>query len=131
MIDLNTGFMALGMAAVIAVLVHLLIPYVGRASFLGWVFLQALLLGWMFTGTDEIYRNTLIVVLMPSALVILVIGIPFELQRRRRMRRIGLETRKSGGFACPHCGCIYDRAREQDRCPDCGGAVDGAPGVLG
>ena len=131
MIDLNTGFLILGLAAGMAVLVHALVPYVGKATLIAWIVLQVGVWGWMFNGTDEIYRNTAIVTLMPSALVILMIGLPFEITRRRRISRVGMETRKSGGFACPHCGCIYDREREQSRCPDCGGAVDGAPGVLG
>ena len=131
MIDPSFALLVLGISAILGGVIHVLVPYIGKATLIGWVVLQIGLLGWFLNEGGTILGYTIITTAAPTALVMLLIGIPFEYRRRRVMRSRGREMVKSGGFACPHCGCIYDRGREDDRCPDCGGAVDGSPGMLG
>ena len=131
MIDPLIAIAILAVAALLGGVMHLLIPYLGKATLVAWVLLEIGLWGWFLAKGGTIFSYTTIATAAPAALLILLIGLPFEYRRRRDIRARGREVLKSGGFACPHCGCIYDRELEDDRCPDCGGAVDGAPGVLG
>lgn len=119
-------------ALLLGLLLHGFVGYAGRAALLGWVLLEAGLWGWYLAfDPGVIYRYTVLTTAIPAALLLLLVGLPFEVTRRRRIRSAGERIRSEGGFACPHCGCVYDRELEDDRCPDCGGAVDGAPGILG
>ena len=131
MIDFPTAFLLLLIGAVIGLLCHGVIRYLGRATLTAWLLVEAGIAGWYLWVGGTIFGQTALATAVPTAFLILIIGMPFERARRRRMRDSGREIVESGGFACPHCGCIYDREREQGRCPDCGGACDGAPGVLG
>lgn len=119
-------------ALLLGAICHGLVPYAGRASLLGWIVLEVGLWTWfLIFDPGVIFKYTLIATAIPAVLVMLLLGLPIEQARRKRIRRTGEAIRSEGGFACPHCGCAYDREREDDRCPDCGGAVDGAPGILG
>ena len=118
-------------ALILGVLVHLVVPYAGRAALLGWFILVVALGVWNYFWGNEIFQYTWIASIIPIGLLMLLVGLPIEAARRRHIRQQGEFLRAEGVFACPHCGCAYDRAREDDRCPDCGGAADGAPGVLG
>ncbi len=132
MIDPFLGAGILVASIIVAAGFHSLIGYAGRAAFIGWLFLEVALWSWYLAfDPGVIYRYTVLATAVPAALLILLVGLPFERARRIRIRAIGEEVLREGGFACPHCGCLYDREREDDRCPDCGGAVDGGPGILG
>ena len=132
MIDPILGVGILVAAVVVGVVFHCLIRYAGRATFMGWILMEVVLWAcYLIFELGVIFRYTLIATAFPAALLILLVGLPFEYTRRRRIRAAGAAIRLEGGFACPHCGYIYDREREDDRCPDCGGAVDGRPGILG
>ena len=131
MIDLETAGLLLVIGAVVGTLMHLWIHYLGRATLVAWLLVECGVLGWYFWYGETIFGYTTLATAFPIALLILVIGIPFEVGRRQKMRHQGRQVMAAGGFACPHCGCDYDRERERGRCPDCGGAWDGAPGVLG
>jgi hypothetical protein len=127
-------FLALGIllaALALGICVHAIFPYAGRAALLAWIMLEATLACWYSWRGDEIFLYTWLATAIPAGLLLLVIGLPFESIRRKRMRAFGAALRREGGFACPHCGLAYDREQEDARCPDCGGAADGAPGVLG
>lgn len=131
MIDLGISVLLLFIGVVVGGVMHLCVRYLGRATFFAWVLVELGVLGWYLWFGGTIFGQTALATAFPIALVILLVGIPFELTRRARMRRDGRESIAHGGFACPHCGCAYDRELERGRCPDCGGAWDGAPGVLG
>ena len=131
MINFSTALLLLLIGAVMGILCHIFIRYLGRSTLLAWLLVQAGIAGWYLWFGGTIFGQTALATAVPTAFLILVLGMPFELTRRRRMHKTGREVLQSGGFACPHCGCIYDRDRERGRCPDCGGACDGAPGVLG
>ena len=131
MIDPWIALILLGIAALVGLVVHLKVRYLGRATLIAWVLVELGVLGWYLAFGETIFGYTAITSAMPIALIILAIGFPFEIARRARMRRAGRGVTLEGGFACPHCGCLYDRELERGRCPDCGGAWDGAPGVLG
>ena len=118
-------------ALLLGLFVHLLIPYAGRAAVVAWLILMLLLGAWTLWWGDTIFQYTWLVTMIPAGLLLLLLGLPFEIVRRRHTRQQGDLLRAEGVFACPHCGFAYDRAREDDRCPDCGGAAEGAPGVLG
>ena len=131
MIDPWTALILLGAAAVVGTLVHLRIRYLGRATLLAWLLVELGALGWYLAFGGTIFGYTALTTAMPIAMLILAIGFPFELTRRSRMRRNRSQPPGKDGFTCPHCGCVYDKELERGRCPDCGGAWDGAPGVLG
>ena len=132
MIDLTLSLGILLGALALGAVCHALVGYAGRACLLGWIILEVGLWTWfLIFDPGVIFKYTLIATAIPAALLMLLLGLPFEQSRRRRIRRDGAAIRREGGFACPHCGCVYDRELEDDRCPDCGGAVDGAPGILG
>ena len=131
MIDPWLAIGILVLALILGGIMHMIVPYAGRATFFAWCLLQLGLWTWYLAMGGTIYSYTVIATAVPAALLILLLGLPLELRRRRKIRTEGSERLKSGGFACEFCGCIYDRRREDDRCPDCGGAVGGAPGVLG
>jgi hypothetical protein len=132
MIDPMLSIGILVAALAVGAVCHALVAYAGRASLLGWIILEIALWAWfLIFDPGVIFKYTLIATAIPAVLLMLLLGLPFEQVRRKRIRRIGAAVRREGGFACPHCGLVYDREREDDRCPDCGGAVDGAPGMLG
>lgn len=131
MIDPVVAIGIIVFTAVLGVFMHMVIPYAGRAAFLGWLLLMLVLAIWNHLWGGTIFQYTWLATAIPCGLLLLLIGLPFESIRRRNMRREGALLRAAGVFACPHCGKAYDRAREDDRCPDCGGAAEGAPGVLG
>ena len=131
MINFSTALLLLLIGAATGLLCHSVIRYLGRATLIAWLLVEAGVAGWYLWFGGTIFGQTALAAAVPTAFLILILGMPFELARRRQMRNTGREVVASGGFACPHCGCKYDREREQCRCPDCGGACDGAPGVLG
>lgn len=126
-------YLALGIllgALFLGTLMHAIYPYAGRAALLAWIILEVALMAWYFWQGGEIFLYTVLASAIPAGLLLLLLGLPFESIRRKRMKARGEAVRLAGGFACPHCGLQYDRMREDNRCPDCGGAADGAPGVL-
>ena len=131
MIDLILSLYILISTVVLSAFFNWLFKHVGRAALVSWVLIQCCLGAWYIYAPDPTLFRTWITALAPSAFLALVVGLPWEVARRRAIRRAGDAKRTSGEFACPHCGLSYDREREEDRCPDCGGAVDGAPGILG
>ena len=131
MIDVTTAVLLLGIGAGVGLLCHSVIRYLGRATLVAWFIVECSIAGWYLWFGGTIFGYTALATVFPIAFLILVLGIPFELTRRRQMRGAGRKLVEAGGFACPHCGCVYDRERERERCPDCGGACNGAPGVLG
>lgn len=130
MIDPYIALSILLAGLVIGTLVHSLYPYAGRAALLTWILMEIGLFGWYFWQGGTIFFYTVVVTALPLGVLLLVLGLPFEVVRRKRMKARGDAIRSAGGFACPHCGYQYDREKEDNRCPDCGGAADGAPGVL-
>ena len=132
MIDPTLALVILFVSIVVGLVMHALIRYVGRSTLIAWLLVQAIFTGAYLSGVgNQIFGYTLLICATPSLLVILLSGLPIEYRRRRSMIASGREVIANGGFACPHCGCAYDRETEQGRCPDCGGAFDGGPGVLG
>lgn len=131
MIDPVLAFCILVGSLFFGTAVHAVLPYAGRAALLAWIVIEGLLGAWYAWNGGQIFLYTWLVTAIPVGLLLLLIGLPFESIRRRRMRAFGETLRREGKFACPHCGLAYDREAEDDRCPDCGGAVDGAPGILG
>ena len=130
MIDPYLAVGILIVALVLGTLVHIIYPYAGRAALLTWIVIEITLAAWYFWQGGQIFLYTVLATAIPTGLLLLLLGLPFESIRRKRMKIRGAEIRKAGGFACPHCGLPYDRVREDNRCPDCGGAADGAPGII-
>ena len=132
MIDPTLALVILLVSIVVGLVMHALIRYVGRSTLLAWLLVQTIFIGAYLSGVgNQIFGYTLLICATPSLLVILLSGLPIEHRRRRSMIASGREVIANGGFACPHCGCAYDREAERGRCPNCGGAFDGGPGVLG
>ena len=132
MVDPALASLIFIVSIVIGLAMHVIFRYIGRASLLAWILVQMIFTAaYLFGVGNQIFGYTVIICATPSALLILLSGLPFEYRRRRRMSLSGERLISHGGFACPHCGCAYDRESERGRCPDCGGAFDGGPGVLG
>ena len=132
MIDPTLALVILLVSIVVGLVMHALIRYVGRSTLLAWLLVQTVFtVAYLFGVGNQIFGYTLLICATPSLLVILLSGLPIEYRRRRSMIASGRKVIANGGFACPHCGCAYDRVAERGRCPDCGGAFDGGPGVLG
>ena len=132
MVDIQLALLIFVVSIVVGVVMHVLMRYIGRSTVVAWILVQAIFVGLYLSGVgNQIFGYTVIICTVPSAFLILVSGIPFEFQRRRSMIASGRKLIAEGGFACPHCGCAYDRETELGRCPDCGGACEGGPGVLG
>ena len=131
MIDFSTAALLLAIGAVVGLLSHSAIRYLGRATLIAWLLVEASIAGWYLWFGGTIFGQTALAAAIPTAFIILILGMPFELIRRKHVRGKGRQLIETGGFACPHCGYIYDQERERGRCPDCGGACNGAPGGLG
>tara|TARA_B100001059_G_scaffold192456_1_gene195964 strand:+ start:1205 stop:1603 length:399 start_codon:yes stop_codon:yes gene_type:complete len=132
MVDPTLALLILTVSLVVGLGLHSLIRYIGRSTVIAWLLVQVAFTGAYLSGIgDQIFGYTVLICASPSVLVILLAGLPFEYRRRRSMSISGRRLIAEGGFACPHCGCAYDREIELGRCPDCGGAFDGGPGVLG
>ena len=132
MVDPTLALLILAVSVAVGLMMHALIRYIGRSTVIAWLLVQAVFTGAYLSGVgDQIFGYTVLICTTPSILVILLSGLPFEYRRRHVMSVSGQRLIAQGGFACPHCGCAYDREVELGRCPDCGGAFDGGPGVLG
>ncbi len=115
MIDPILAIGILVSAMFLGILVHLLIPYAGRAALMAWSILMVVLGVYDYLWGGKIFLYTWLAMAIPSGLLLLLIGLPFEVVRRRQILKEGELLRAHGVFACPHCGFAYDRAREDDR----------------